>query len=90
MLYRSIPAGTVSDSPYSDRIKLMVLESGPSGNGGENWVREHRNPYQDHLNLFGRPAKHPIGMIALMSDSDTTGTSASADFGEIQLKRRSL
>ena len=78
--------GTTADSPYSDRIKLVVVRSGASGEGEGAWKQEMRNVYKDHTNLFGKPPKDPVGMIALMSDSDNTQSSASADFADIVLK----
>jgi hypothetical protein len=80
--------GTTADSPYSDRIKLLVIRSGPEGDAGERLKAERRNLYQDYRTLFGREPKHPVGLIALMSDSDNTGSTAEADFGEIVLKRK--
>jgi hypothetical protein len=83
---KEIPSGTLADSPYSERVKLLVVRTGPPGvvNGG--WVEEERNIYEDYLKLFGKAPRHPVGLVALMSDSDNTGTSASADFAEIILK----
>jgi hypothetical protein len=80
-----IPVGTVEDSPYSDRIKLFVIRSGPSGPENGGWQEEQRNPLQDYMKLFGKAPRHAIGILALMSDSDNTGTRAEADFGDILL-----
>lgn len=85
----SLPPGTVADSPYSDRIKLFVIRSGASAEP-EAWQRETRNPYEDYKMLFGKPPKNSIGIIAVMSDSDNTGTSAAADFEEIVLGTKKM
>ncbi len=86
-----IPVGTLSDSAYSERIKLLVIRSGPVapviGESG-GWVSEDRNIYEDYLKLFGKSPRNPVGLVALMSDSDNTETKASADFAEIVLKRK--
>jgi hypothetical protein len=81
----SLPEGTVQDSPYSDRIKLFVVRKGPGGPEKDGWHSEMRNPLKDYMKLFGKAPRHPLGIIALMSDSDNTGTSAAADFDEIVL-----
>ncbi len=81
-----LPKGTVANSPYSDRIKLFVISSGkgPEEEGG--WRTEERNIYEDYLRLFGKEPKRPIGAVALMSDSDNTGTKSEANFGDIVFK----
>ena len=80
--------GTCADSAYSDRIKLLVLRAGPASSEDQGWRSEHRNIYEDYLKLFGRKPHYAVGMIAVMSDSDSTGSGSAADFGEIILKRK--
>ncbi len=82
----SLPVDASSDSPYSERIKLLVVRSGPAGQGIDGWRQELRNPLADYEKLFGKKPKHPIGIIALMSDSDNTRSQAAADFAEISFK----
>ena len=79
----SIAAGQVADSPYSERIKLFVIRSGKSEDP-EQWSTEARNPLEDYRKLFGKAPKHPVGIVALMCDSDNTGTEAAADFADIE------
>ena len=78
----SLPVGESTESAYSDRIKLMVVRSGPAPPDG-GWQEETRNPLEDYIRLFGKPPKHPIGIVAVMCDSDNTGSRAEADFAEI-------
>ena len=78
----SLPVGESAESGFSDRIKLFVVQSGLL-TSGDGWQEETRNPLEDYVRLFGKAPKHPIGIIALMCDSDNTGTSAEADFGDI-------
>ena len=82
------PVGTSADSPYSERVKLLVVHSGPAGSEGGGWADEERNIYEDYKKFFGKASRNPVGMVALMSDSDNTQTKASADFAEIVLKRK--
>ncbi len=78
----NITAGEAADSAYSDRIKLFVIRSGKAPEDG-SWQEETRNPLEDYQKLFGRMPKYPVGIVALMCDSDNTGTSAGADFSDI-------
>ena len=83
-----VPIGTTVSSPYSERVKLFILRSGPSSGGPSGWIKEERNVTKDYQKLFGRDPQKPVGAIALMSDSDSTGTSAEADFTAIEIKTR--
>ena len=78
-----LDVGTVSSSPYSDNIKLIVAESGAK-EGGE-WVLEERDIYEDYLSAFNAKPKLKIGAIAFMCDSDSTKSNAEAYFDEIKL-----
>jgi hypothetical protein len=81
----SLPPGTVASSPFSSRVKLFVIRSGrPSTADG--WHAEQRNVYEDYLKLFGKKPDRRIGALALMSDSDNTGTRTKADFGDLELR----
>lgn len=76
--------GTISSSPYSPNIKLVVLESGQNGRG--KWVYEKRDLYEDYIAAFGKEPKAGIGAVAFMTDSDSTGTSAEAVYDEIKIE----
>lgn len=82
-----LPVGSHSESPFSDRIHLLVVKSGQPVSGADGWDVQARNVYQDYKSLFGKEPKYDIGMIAVMSDSDNTRTSASADFADIVLSK---
>ncbi len=84
----NINAGSAESSPYSDRIKLFVIRSGKGAEIEGGWQTEERNIYQDYLKLFGKEPKRPIGAVAIMSDSDNTGTTSQSDFGEIVFKAK--
>ncbi len=76
-----LPVGTVSTSPYTKNVRLMVLESGIS----DGWKHEVRNIADDFQALFGEELKKDISAIAFMTDSDSTGSSAVAYYGNIAL-----
>lgn len=78
------PAGLRLTSTQSANVKLVVLESGPERLG--QWVSEERDVYQDYLALFGRDPPR-IGKIAVMIDSNDTGSRAEALVGELTFRR---
>ena len=85
-----ISTGTTVASPYSERVKLFVVRSGAPSEENGGWREEERNIYEDYWQLFKKEPARPLGVIALMSDSDNTGTRSEADFGEIILKTKHL
>lgn len=81
---RALPKGSVVPNAYTDRVRMIVLESGPDQVG--RWVAEERNVYEDYRRAFG--AEPPmISGLALMTDSDNTGASATAWYGDISFHR---
>ena len=79
------PVGTMVPNPYTDRVKMIVLESGTDKVG--RWVNESRNLVEDYRKAFGEDPPRISG-VALMTDTDNTGESAVAWFGDIVLKAR--
>ena len=75
-----LPVEASFDSPYTDRCRIIVVESG-AGNL-DLWVSVRRNIARDYMRAFGGPAP-PVTGIAIMSDSDNTGESTSAYYGKI-------
>jgi hypothetical protein len=74
--------GTILPNAYTSRVQMIVVESGPAKL--HQWVSEERNLYADYQQAFGgRPAS--ISGIALMTDTDDTGESAEAYYGDIRL-----
>jgi len=68
--------GVVENSPFSNRVKMVVVESGRNEEG-DGWVIEERDLYEDYVTYFGKEPEKPLGAIAVMSDSDDTKTSSS-------------
>jgi len=67
-------------SAYTDQIMMLPIRSG-STRGGE-WVRERRNVLADYRRVFGEDPP-PVNGVVIMTDSDNTGTSAEALYGDI-------
>jgi len=78
------PVGTIVPNPYTDRVKMIVVESGAAKLN--RWVNEERNLYEDYKKAFG--AEPPlISGVAIMTDTDNTGESATAYYGDILFRK---
>jgi hypothetical protein len=72
--------GTIIANPHSSRIQMVVAESGPARTG--TWKLESRNVLEDYRRAFGaEPGR--IKAIAIMTDTDNTGASVEAYYGDI-------
>ena len=79
------PVGTAVPNPYTEQVHMIVVESGPTKLN--TWLTEERNVYEDYKRAFGEEPPMISG-IAIMTDTDNTGESAEAYYGDIVLKRR--
>ena len=79
------PKGSHGQSPYSNRVKILVVEHGKKG--ADEWKKERRDLVQDYEMLFGKHPHHPVRAVALMSDSDNTHTDSEAVFRWIRLEK---
>jgi hypothetical protein len=79
----SLSKDTVLVSPYSDKIKQIVLETGREKMN--EWTPEKRNVYEDYVKLFGGKPKNKVAAIALMTDSEGTESEAEGFFDDIQI-----
>jgi hypothetical protein len=79
------PAGTMIPNAYTDKVMMFVVESGAGKL--QQWVTERRNVYQDYQKAFGEePAM--ISGVAIMTDTDNTGESAIAWYGDIVFRSK--
>jgi hypothetical protein len=76
------PVGTSVWSPYTDRVRVIVVESGSANLN--RWREVQRDIVADFRAAFGEdpPA---ISGVAVASDTDNTGESVTALFGDIRL-----
>ncbi len=79
------PAGTFADNAYTGFAKMVVVRSGPGSVGA--WVEEERNVYEDYRKAFGEEPPMIKG-VAIMTDTDDTGESATAYYGDIVFHER--
>ena len=78
------PVGTMVPNPYANRVMMFLVESGPSKLN--QWVNEERNIFEDYKKAFGQEPPMISG-IAIMTDTDNTGESATAYYGDIAFRR---
>jgi hypothetical protein len=78
------PKGTVVPNPFTDRVMMIVVESAEEK--VNQWVNEERNVYEDYKQAFHEEPPMISG-VAIMTDTDNTGESATAYYGDIVFKR---
>ncbi|WP_430418086.1 DUF3047 domain-containing protein [Methylibium petroleiphilum] len=76
------PLESVVINPRSDRVRKIVVESGPAHL--REWREHERDISADYRRAFGEAPGALIG-IGLMTDADNTGTSATAWYGAVCL-----
>lgn len=76
------PAGTAAWNPYTDRVRMVVVDSGtPSP---PRWRAVDRDLRQDWQEAFGG-AMPPVRAIAVGADTDNAGESVDTWFGDVEL-----
>ena len=78
------PLGLVVPNPYIDRSMMVVVQSGKEDLN--TWVDEERNLYEDYRNAF-KEEPPMISGVAIMTDTDDTGESATAYYGDIVFRK---
>lgn len=76
------PVGTVIHNPRSDRIRKIVVDSGPAEL--RRWRDHRRNLREDFRRAFGEEPG-ALTSIALMTDSDNTRSQAQSWYGGVTL-----
>jgi len=79
-----LPIGTSFSNPYTDRAKMVVVESG--NEKAMQWVCEEHNLYEDYKRLFGEEPPVFSG-VAVMTDTDNTGGEATAYYADLVLQQ---
>ena len=78
------PVDTVLPNLHTSRIKMIVADSG-DGNVGQ-WQERLRNVVEDFKKAFGEEPGR-ITSVAVMTDTDNTGESTLAYYGDISFRR---
>jgi len=76
------PVGSVIVNPRTDRVRKLVVESGPQH--VKQWRRYQRDVRADFETTFGESPGALVGM-AIMTDTDNTRSHVRAWYGDIQL-----
>jgi Protein of unknown function (DUF3047) len=78
----SAPVGRVVTHPRSDRVRKIVVESGPGGL--RQWKRYRRTVGADYRLAFGE-APGPLLAVAVMTDGDNTRSHLTTRYRDISL-----
>jgi hypothetical protein len=79
------PKGTLVPNPFTDRAMMIVVESGTDKLN--QWITEERDILEDYRKAF-REDPPMINGVAIMTDTDNTGESAVAYYGDIWFKKK--
>ncbi len=79
-----LPQGDTVANPYAEETMMIAVTSGNEQAG--EWVTVERDLVADYRAAFGEEPP-PIRGVAIMSDSDNTGESATAWYGDLELGR---
>jgi hypothetical protein len=79
------PVGTIAPNAYTERVRMVVVESGPARLG--RWVDYERNVLEDYRKAF-RADPLAVNGVVFSSDADNTGESAVALFGDTEFRSR--
>ncbi len=80
------PSGLSWPNPYTDKVQMYAVDSGVEYAG--QWRHYRRNIREDFQALFGRDIVE-ITHIAIMTDTDNSGLSVQAWYGDISIARQS-
>ncbi|EKD34451.1 MAG: hypothetical protein ACD_75C02333G0002 [uncultured bacterium] len=75
-----LPKGETIPNAFTANAMMVAVESGPSLAGW--WLQEERDILADYKQLFGEDPPE-AGAVAMMTDTDNTGASAVAWYGDI-------
>ncbi|HAZ08403.1 MAG TPA: hypothetical protein DCZ01_07775 [Elusimicrobia bacterium] len=78
-----LPKGESTPNPYTDRVMMVAVHSG-DGEAGK-WIADERNILEDYRKLF-KEDPPPLAGIAVMTDTDNTGSQAEAWYADIELR----
>lgn len=74
--------GATWPNPFTDRVQMVAVRSGPAQAGA--WVSEERDIFADYRAVFGEDPP-PLEGVALMTDTDQTGSEAKAWYADVTL-----
>ncbi|MEQ1774638.1 MAG: DUF3047 domain-containing protein [Burkholderiales bacterium] len=81
------PVATIIPSSYTDRVRMVVVESGASR--VNQWLAIERDVAADFKAAFGEDAP-PITAVAIATDTDNTGESVVSHYGDISFNKHKV
>lgn len=81
------PAGTIVPSSYTNLMRMIVVESGAAR--VNRWLAVERDVAADFKAAFGDEAP-PVSAVAIATDTDNTGETATAFYGDISFYKQKL
>ena len=81
----TLPKEEMIANAFTANAMMIAVRSGPVETG--RWLDERRNIYEDYKRAFGEEPPQ-VGAIAIMTDTDNTGESATAWYGPISIQTR--
>jgi hypothetical protein len=79
----NVPLDTVITSPHTERVRMIVVESGAQRAGG--WITVRRNLVEDYKRAFGEDPGDIVG-VGLMTDYGDDGSPRRAIYGDITIR----
>jgi hypothetical protein len=79
------PPGTLAPSAYTDRVRMIVVDSGSASVG--RWIAHRRHVAEDFRRAFGADAP-PINGVIVSTDTDNTGETVEAYYGDVEFRAR--
>jgi hypothetical protein len=80
-----VPAGTVVPSPYTERVRLIAMDT--SEGQFDRWVDLRRNVLEDYRRAFGEEPGDIVG-VGIFTDVDANGAPGRAYYGDISFRAR--
>jgi len=77
-----VPVGTVIPSAHTSQVKMLAVASGQSGLG--IWQTVQRNVAEDYRRAYGTEPGPVVG-VAVMTDTDNTGTQAVGQYAGLRV-----
>jgi len=77
-----VPVGTVIPSAHTSQVKMLAVASGTDGLG--QWQAVQRNLADDYRKAYGAEPG-PVRAVAVMTDTDNTGTKAVGDYAGLRI-----
>ena len=75
---KGVPEGTVVPSPYTERVRLVAMDSARPG----EWITLRRNVREDYRRAFGEEPGDIVG-VGIFTDVDGQGAPGRACYGDI-------